>query len=104
MLILVAGIVTWCLVPPLNYKARTQLHISLDPPNILFPENRPIIDDAFPRKQMYLIHDPFVLKAVQRNHPEMAKFTLFKEQPDPVQWLEQEIKVEFPDEEFMWSH
>jgi hypothetical protein len=101
LLFLLAGVVTWWLVPPLNHTARTQLRVTLNPPNPLFPDKNPVDYDAFCRQQEYLIRDRFVLNAAIRKYPELEKTSILKDQTDPLQWLEKEIKVEFPVPEFM---
>jgi hypothetical protein len=101
LILLVAGVATWCLVLPLNYKARTELHISVDSPNPLFPAQSPVDIEEFRSKQEYLIRDPFVLKGALRKLPDPAQMSLLKEQPDPLEWLVEKIKVEFPRPEFI---
>src|SRR5579883_2544571 len=96
-----AGIATWYLLPPPKLTARTQLHVSLDPPNPLFPEKREENHDVFLRSQSYLIRDRFVLNAALRDHEGITELSLIKDNPDPLQWLEKEIKVEFPSPEFI---
>src|SRR5579883_3142986 len=94
-----AGIATWYLLPPPKLTARTQLHVSLDPPNPLFPEKREENHDVFLRSQSYLIRDRCVLNAALRDHEGITELSLIKDNPDPLQWLEREIKVEFPSPE-----
>jgi succinoglycan biosynthesis transport protein ExoP len=100
LLAAVAGTVAWFVIPPAKLTARTQLHVDLIPPSVLFGSNQVNANDFFMRNQAYLIKDRFVLNAALRD-PQVAELSLIKEQPDPVQWLEREIKVEFPSPEFM---
>jgi hypothetical protein len=95
-----AGAAIWFLLPP-KFMARTQLHVSVDPPNPRFPETNKVRDEVFMRNQTYLIRDRFVLNAVLRDNPQIAGFSMFKGQPDPLQLLEKKIRVEFPNPEFM---
>jgi capsular exopolysaccharide synthesis family protein len=95
-----AGAAVWFLLPPPKITARTQLHVAVAAPQILFADDNRINNDTFLRSQAYLIKDRFVLNAALRS-PETAGLSLVKEQPDPVQWLEKEIKVEFPSPEFI---
>jgi hypothetical protein len=99
---LVGGAATWFLVPPPKLAARTQLHISVEPPNPLFPESRRVDPEKFRRNQAFLIRDRFVVSAALRE-PVLADLATIKEQTYPLQWLEKEIKVEFPSPEFMHS-
>jgi hypothetical protein len=101
LLFLVAGVATWWLVPPLHYAARTQLHVTVDPPNPLFPEKSGVNHEVFMRNQAYLIRDRFVLNAALRDNPNIAELSLIKDQSDPLQWLEKEIRVEFPSPSFI---
>src|SRR5690349_7538250 len=50
--------------------------------------------------QAFLIRDRYVLNAALRE-PGIANLSTLKDQFDPLQWLAKEIKVEFPDPEFM---
>lgn len=96
----IAGTTTWFLVPPAKIAARAQLYVSPAPPQILFPERNQVQNDIFQRSQAYRIRDRFVLNAAMRD-PEIANLILLKEQPDPLQFLEKELKVEFPSPEIM---
>jgi hypothetical protein len=100
LLFLLGGGATWFLMPPPKITARTQLHISVEPPNPLFPENNRVSTEVFQRNQAFLIRDRFVLTAALRE-PGISDLTTIKEQSDPVQWLQREIKVEFPSPELM---
>jgi capsular exopolysaccharide synthesis family protein len=101
ILAVIAGTATWFLMPPPKLSARTQLHVTVDPPNPLFPEKSGVNHDVFMRNQAFLIRDRFVLTAAIRKLPEAAEMSLLKDQSDPLQWLEKEIRVEFPSPEFM---
>jgi hypothetical protein len=100
MLFLAAGSAIWLLMPPSKITARTQLYVSAIPPNILFPDDSPVNQEDFVRRQVYLIKDRFILTAALRS-PGVAELRLVKEQTDPVQWLENEIRVETPNPEFI---
>ncbi len=94
------GAATWFLMPPPKITARMQLHVDPLPPKILFGAEGRGDSESFARTQAYIIKDRFVLNAVLRD-PEIAALPLIKDQSDPVQWLEKELKVEFPSPEFM---
>jgi hypothetical protein len=55
---------------------------------------------AFLQNQSYIIRDRFVLNAAL-NDPALTKLPVLQEQTDRLQWLENEIKVEFPGPEFI---
>jgi hypothetical protein len=97
----IAGTTTWFLMPPPKITAQTQLHVTADKPNLLFPEKSPFDIEEFRSKQAFLIRDRFVLNAALRNHPGLAQTSLLKDQSDPLQWLEKELKVESPSPEFI---
>jgi hypothetical protein len=96
-----AGVATWWLVPPLSFTAHTQLRVSRDPQNPLFPEKSSVDNDAFLQDQAFLNRDRFVLSDALRRRPELSQSSLLKDRPDPLQWLEQEIKVDFPRPEYI---
>jgi succinoglycan biosynthesis transport protein ExoP len=96
----IVGTATWSLMPPPKITARMQLHVDPLPPKILFGADNQNHDDSFARTQAYIIKDRFVLNAALRD-PEVSELSLIKQQSDPVQWLEKEIRVEFPSPEFM---
>ena len=95
-----AGAATWFLMPPPKITAHTQLYVASVQPNILFPDESRVRHADFVRSQAYLITDRFVLNAALRS-PEVAELSIIKEQSDPVQWLEKQVKVEFPSPEFI---
>ena len=87
-----AAAAAWFLQPPPKITARTQLHVALARPSILFPGgNRD--DEMFLSRQLYLIKDRFTLNAAL-NLPGVAELSLVQEQADPLQWLESQINVE----------
>jgi hypothetical protein len=98
--LLAAGAATWFLEPPSKHIARAQLYVSENPPIILSPSENRLSGDAFLRNQAYIIKDRFILNAAL-NDPEVSKLSVVQEQTDQVQWLENEIKVEFPGPEFI---
>jgi hypothetical protein len=101
--LLAAGAATWFLWPPPEPVARTQLYAALNPPSLLVAAETSLSGDAFLKNQGYIIKDPFVLNAAL-NDPSLANLTVLQEQTDQLQWLqwlESEVKVEFPGPEFI---
>jgi hypothetical protein len=98
--LLAAGAATWFLWPPPEQVARIQLYARLNPPSILYPAENRLGGEEFLRNQDLIIKDRFVLNAAL-NQPEVAKLEVLKEHSDRLQWLEDEIKVEFPRPEFI---
>jgi capsular exopolysaccharide synthesis family protein len=101
ILAVIAGTATWYMMPPPKITAQTQLHVTVNPPNPLFPEKSGENQEEFMLRQASLIRDRFVLTAALREHPGLVQMSLLKDQSDPLQWLEKEIRVEFPSPEFM---
>ncbi len=95
-----AGCAVWFFLPPPKQIARTQLHAPLIPQGFLGPAENRLTGEAFLRNQAFIIKDPFVLNAVL-NDSEAAKQSVLKEQPDQLQWLSDEIKVDFLGSEFI---
>jgi hypothetical protein len=98
--LLAAGAAMWFLQPLPKQTARTRLYVPVNPPNVLSPSEIRLSGDAFLRNQGYIIKDRFILNAAL-NQPEVAKLEVLKEQTDQLQWLENEIKVDFPSPEFI---
>ncbi len=98
--LLVAGVGIWFLRPSPKHTARTQLHVPVNPPNLLDPVENRLTGEAFLRNQAYIIKDHFVLNAVL-NDPQVAGLSVIEEQSDPLQWLRDEIRIDFPGSEFI---
>jgi hypothetical protein len=98
--LLAVGAVTWFLTPPPKQTARAQLYVPVNPPIILSPSEDRLSGEAFLQNQAYIIKDRFVLNAAL-NDPAVAKLDVLQEQTDRLQWLENEVKVEFPGPEFI---
>lgn len=94
------GTTTWLLIPPPKHIARTQLFVASTKPTILFTDHDARSHQTFLQTQAYLIKDRFVLNAALRS-PEVAELNIIKQQKDPVQWLESQISVSFPSQEFI---
>ena len=55
---------------------------------------------TYRQSQARQVTGPFVLQTALRQ-PEIATLSLIKNQPDPIEWLEKNIVVDFPATEFM---
>jgi hypothetical protein len=98
--LIAAGAAIWFWRPPPKPIARTQLYVPLDIPNILNRPETHLSGESFLRNQAYIIKDRFVLNAALNNE-QVAKLEVLRDRPDQLQWLETEIKVEFPGPEFI---
>jgi polysaccharide biosynthesis transport protein len=87
----------WYLQPAPKQIARSLLFVSANHPFILFPRNDGYNFEMYQRSQVALVKSRFVLNAALKEEtPEpVAKLSLIQEQPDPIQWLEREIQVDF---------
>jgi hypothetical protein len=99
--LLAAGAATWFLWPVPKPTARVQLYIPSAQPSIMFPgDNRNMGGDMFLRNQADIIKDRLFLSAAL-NVEGVAALPVVAAQVDQLQWLENEIKVEFPGSEFL---
>jgi hypothetical protein len=94
--LLVAGAAVWFLLPPPRPTARAQVYVPLNP-----AEDR-LCGQEFLLLQAYLIKDRFVLDAALNDEQvRKADLSVLRGQPDPLRWLENEVKVDFPGPEFI---
>jgi hypothetical protein len=100
--LIAAGAALWYWLPPPKEIARAQLYAPFNPPSILNRSENRLSGEAFLRNQAFIIKDPFVLNAALNDEQvQKAKLSVLKEQTDPLQWLENEIKVDIPSPEFI---
>jgi capsular exopolysaccharide synthesis family protein len=93
-----SGLATYSLIP-LKYTARVRFHISTRAPSIVF-QNESGDFANFQRTQVELVKSQLVLKvALQR--PEVAALAMIHQQPEPEEWLEQQLQCDFPAPEIM---
>jgi hypothetical protein len=98
--VVAAGALRW-LLPPGKYTAYAKLWMPDHPEVVLYPETSTDFE-SFQRTQVALIRSRLVLNAALGN-PKVQKLNLdaVRKGPSPVEgpveWLEKEIKVEFPD-------
>ena len=92
----VVGVGAWLVVPPSQYTARTLLHVKAIKPKIIFPTTETQSDyGTFQRTQVAMIKSRLVLNAALRQ-PDLGKLEVVRRQVDPVDWLEEGTKVNFP--------
>jgi hypothetical protein len=102
LVFLAASAATWFLVPPPKATARIQLHVSPFVQRFLPKDNREGVwqNELFLKTQAIYIRDRFSLAAVLRD-PQIANLSTIKEQEDPVQWLENNLMIDYPSPEFI---
>jgi capsular exopolysaccharide synthesis family protein len=98
-----AGAAMWFLLPQPKQTARVQLYVPFMQPHLLFPGDNRVNGNAFLQNQAYLIKDQFTLNTAL-NMDGIADLPVLKERKqlaEQLQWMESEIKVEFPGPEFI---
>jgi capsular exopolysaccharide synthesis family protein len=91
----VAG--AWFLLPP-QPNVRSVLHIATTPPKVIFDtaDNSGLTREDFSnfqKTQAALVKSRLVLNAALRE-PKVAQLSVLADKPDPLDWLEQELKVD----------
>jgi len=76
---------------------RSLLFVSSKDPYILFPRNDGYSFDMYQRSQIAAVKSRFVISAAlkQRDPDTIANLAIIQEKPDPIQWLEKELQVDF---------
>jgi capsular exopolysaccharide synthesis family protein len=100
----VAAGAAYALVPTEKYTARAMLHVNSVPPRILL-NVREVYPDygAYQRTQLALIKSRLVLNAALKGEyvdsrgakHEVARLPGIAQHADPIEWLEQELQVDF---------
>jgi exosortase len=85
----------WFFLPPGNHTATRVLHVSATP-QVLYSEAQQRSDfQTFKATQIALIRSRIVLNAALRS-PKVAQSDWIAQTTDPLEWLEKEVKVTFP--------
>jgi hypothetical protein len=105
LLLLVAAVAVWFLLPPPKVTARTKIYVAPVQPRILYDVDETGQDgQAFLRTQMSFLRSPLVLRAALRD-PEVYNLSMIQrlvaENIDPQQWLEEKLEVEASGPEFL---
>jgi capsular exopolysaccharide synthesis family protein len=93
----IAGATVWFVQQP-KYTATAALHVASSEERLVFstrdgPVQSPF--DMYKRTRQQLVKDRYVLTAALRQ-PKVAELDVVREQVDPVKWLQDEIRVDFP--------
>ena len=103
-LAILGGIVTgalvtvaaYFLVPPPKYTVKSLIHVASTPSRIIFTTSESIPDfRSYQRTQAMLAKSRQVLSSALRQ-PEVAGLKSIPTDGDPANWLDRELKVEFP--------
>src|SRR5262249_52950018 len=88
-----AAAAAWALIPP-RYTAFALVHVASNQPWKVFPTPESRNDfNTFVRTQAAQIKSRYVLQAAL-NSDDVKKLDLYSREPDPVVWLDEEIKVD----------
>ena len=86
---------------PAPYTAFAELHVKSVPEKVLFDTAETVaVFATYMETQMRMVHSPFVLTSALRN-PEISRLSIVQEEQYPVQWLESELKITSPADEFI---
>jgi capsular exopolysaccharide synthesis family protein len=94
-LALVAAVAAWTLLTP-RYTAFSQFKVSYDIPNLIFQEKGSggNVFSTYLRTQAAQVKSrPVIAAALKRD--DVRRLNLDTRYPDPAQWIEEELKVEF---------
>ncbi len=93
-----AAVGGWMLMVP-KYSASAFLRIDADDSPLIFETadrvSGRVSYDLYQNTQAQMMRTPFVLNAAIRDE-EIAKLWVLREQPDPVGWLQENVRVAFP--------
>ena len=91
----VAAVVGYFLTSPSSFTAVSLLKVESVTPHLIFkdPEGRANYD-TYQRSQVERLKSRMVLNAALRE-PKVAQLAIVKEQPNPIEWLEKLVQVDF---------
>lgn len=96
LLMVIVGGIAFLVVPSSKYVSKSTLLVSTVKPKIVFETLENSMDfPTYQKTQVALIQSRMVLGAVLRD-PKVAQLQTVREQLDPMEWLEKDLKVEFP--------
>lgn len=85
----------WFLVPPAKYTTTATLRVIANRPTIIFPTKETQTEfRIYQQTQAALLRNPMVLEKALAD-PKVAALPMVKAEEDPVQWLKEELKVNF---------
>jgi capsular exopolysaccharide synthesis family protein len=92
----VVGVTAVLVMPPAKYSTRAILRVSQFVPRIIFTTGEQQTEyQTFRSTQLQLIRSAVVLGPALRD-PKVAALPVVKAQPDPLQWLEEQVLAAFP--------
>jgi succinoglycan biosynthesis transport protein ExoP len=87
----------WFVLARPKSMVRSLVFVSAKDPYILIPKNDGTKFEVYQRAQAALVKSRFVISAAlkQREPEPVANLAIIQKQPDPIQWLEKELQVDF---------
>ncbi len=96
-----AAAAVWFALPPAKNSANVQFHMNSNSQGTLNKHPDHIENfDTYQRTQVALIKSRLVLNSALRQ-PGVARLDTFKGVADPVEWLEREVRVDYPSPEIL---
>jgi polysaccharide biosynthesis transport protein len=98
----VAAVAVWFLLPPAKNTANVQLLMSSEKDGLVHkhPDDVGESFEAYQSKQVHYIRSRMVINTALRQ-PGVAQLATFRNVKDPIEWLEREIRVDFPSREIL---
>jgi capsular exopolysaccharide synthesis family protein len=92
----------WFFLPPAKNNANVQLRINTEKAGKIHDHPDVIGEsyEAYQSLQVHLIRSRMVLNAALRQ-PGVAQLSLFQKVPDAIEWLEHEVRVDYPSREIL---
>jgi capsular exopolysaccharide synthesis family protein len=88
------GTGTWLFAPPPKHQVRTLISVPQGGPYLVRTSERVPDLTNHQRNQVALTKSRLVLNSALRD-PDVAELSILAKQPDPVEWLEKEVQVDF---------
>jgi succinoglycan biosynthesis transport protein ExoP len=79
---------------PISWRARTLVHVAAIRPFILYPQESRIDFATYQRSQLTLVKSRLVIRGALEK-PEIAELPVVKKLANPVEWLENQLQVDF---------
>jgi capsular exopolysaccharide synthesis family protein len=91
----------WFLLPPAKNSANVQLMMNADEKGVVHAHPDLVENfDSYQSKQVYLIKSRLVLNTALRL-PGVAQLSMLRNATDPLEWLEKELRVDYPSREIL---
>jgi polysaccharide biosynthesis transport protein len=96
-----AAVAVWFLLPPAKNTANVQLMMNADETGVVHAHPEKVENfDSYQSKQIYLIKSRLVLNTALR-YPGIAQLTVLRNATEPLEFLEKEVRVDFPSREIL---